>query len=54
MEAVKEIEKVSKNTELWKNLFHILKIRDLLLNKIMSYVRHRWNKQVDTIAQMEE
>ena len=44
MEAVKEIEKVNKNTELWKNLFHILKIRDLSFNKVKTYAGHRWNK----------
>ena len=44
MEAVKEIEKVSKNTELWKNLFHILKIRDISFNKVRSYAGHRRNK----------
>ena len=41
METVKEIEKVSKNTELWKNLFHILKIRDISFNKVMNYVEYR-------------
>lgn len=54
MEAVKEIKKVNKIQSYGKNLFHILKTKDLLLNKIMSYVGYRWNKQVDTMAQMEE
>lgn len=41
-----------KNKELWENLIPYFKDERFIFNKVKGHAGHKWNEQVDTMAQL--